>query len=82
MTVSERVAEQFLEVRDTGEANMFNAPKVQRIAYERDLHALVTWIEDHDAGAVGSLVMGNATVGTGDGDPVPLSEFADDRASA
>ena len=75
MTVSQTVAEQFLEVRETGRTNMFDAPAVQQIAHERDLHALVLWIDEHDAGAVGSLVMGEAEVETEDG-PQPLTEFA------
>jgi hypothetical protein len=79
MTVSQTVAEQFLEVRATGRANMFNAPKVQRIAHERGLHALVTWIEDHENAAIGRIVMGDATVQTEAG-TVPLSEFAEGRA--
>ncbi|MBE6001894.1 MAG: DUF5049 domain-containing protein [Sarcina sp.] len=32
----ERVKEQILEIRATGETNMFDLPVVQRMAYERD----------------------------------------------
>jgi kynureninase len=75
MTVSETIALQFLEVRETGRTNMFDAPKVQRIAHERGLHALVTWIEDHGAGAVGKLVMGDASVRTPEGEETPIAEW-------
>ena len=76
MTIPQTVAEQFLEVRETGETNMFDVQNVQRIAHERGLHALVLWIEEHESGAVGKLVMGDAKVDTGEGDPVPFPEFA------
>ena len=37
----ERVKEQILEIRATGETNMFDLPVVQRMAYERDYFELV-----------------------------------------
>ena len=42
-----KVKEQILAIRDTGLANMFDLPVVQRLAYERDFYELVCWIEDH-----------------------------------
>lgn len=41
-----RVREQILAIRDTGLANMFDVPMVQRLAYERDFYELVLFIED------------------------------------
>lgn len=36
------------KVRRSGEVNMFNKSGVQQVAHEKDFHALVTWIEEHD----------------------------------
>lgn len=38
----EEILSQLKEVRDSGEVNMMHASGVQRVAYDRDLHALVT----------------------------------------
>ena len=43
----ERVKEQILEIRATGETNMFDLPVVQRMAYERDYFELVIFLEEH-----------------------------------
>lgn len=40
------IFEQLEEVRILGETNMLDYAAVQRIAHERDLHALVLWLED------------------------------------
>ena len=37
----ERVKEQILEIRATGETNMFDLPVVQRMAFEREYYELV-----------------------------------------
>ena len=43
----ERVKEQILEIRATGETNMFDLPVVQRMAYERDYFDLFIFLEEH-----------------------------------
>ena len=48
--------EQLLEIRDSGETNMFAFNTVHRIAYERDFYELVTWMEEHKD-EYGSLIM-------------------------
>ena len=48
--------EQLLEVRDSGETNMFDFNAVQRIAYEHDFFELVTWMEEH-CDEYGRLIM-------------------------
>ena len=45
--MSERVKEQILEIRATGETNMFDLLVVQRMAYERDYFELVIFLEEH-----------------------------------
>ncbi|MDY5114091.1 MAG: DUF5049 domain-containing protein [Bilifractor sp.] len=42
-----KVKEQILLIRDSGLTNMFDAPAVQRLAYERDYFELVLFLEDH-----------------------------------
>ena len=45
--MNEKIKSQILEVRDTGETNMFLIPAVQRIAFDRGLYELVDWLCDH-----------------------------------
>jgi hypothetical protein len=41
------IKKQILIIRDTGLTNMFDVNMVQRLAFERDFHELVCWLEDH-----------------------------------
>ena len=45
--MTQTIKEQILAIRDTGLTNMFDVNMVQRLAYERDLYELVTYLEDH-----------------------------------
>ena len=45
--MTEKIREQILEIRATGETNMFDLPMVQRLAYDRGFYELVCWLEDH-----------------------------------
>ena len=45
--MTERIREQILEIRATGETNMFDLPVVQRMAFERDYFELVIFLEEH-----------------------------------
>ena len=45
--MTEKVKEQILAIRDTGLTNMFDIPKVQRLAYERGYYELVCYLEEH-----------------------------------
>ena len=45
--MDEKVKEQILAIRDTGLANMFNLPCVQRLAFDRNYYELVIFIEEH-----------------------------------
>ena len=38
---------QLLEIRDSGETNMFDFNMVQRMAFEQDFYELVNWMEEH-----------------------------------
>lgn len=48
--------EQLLEIRDSGETNMFDFNTVQRIAYDNGSYELVNWMEEH-RNEYGSLIM-------------------------
>lgn len=45
--MTERIREQILEIRATGETNMFDLPVVQRMAFERNYFELVVFLEEH-----------------------------------
>lgn len=42
----DKILEQILAIRDTGLTNMFDYKAVQALAFERDFHELVCFIED------------------------------------
>ncbi len=44
--ITDKLFEQILEVRNTGEANMFDIRAVMRIAYDLELFELVSFLED------------------------------------
>lgn len=44
--IDETIREQILEVRDTGQTNMFDLDGVMRVAYELDLYELVNYLDD------------------------------------
>lgn len=45
--MTERIREQILEIRATGETNMFDLPVVQRMAFDRNYFELVVFLEEH-----------------------------------
>ena len=45
--MTEKVKEQILAIRDTGETNMFDTDRVQRMAYDRGFYELVLFLEEH-----------------------------------
>lgn len=46
-TVTEKIKEQILAVRESGLANMFDTAAVQRHAFDRKFYELVLFIEEH-----------------------------------
>ena len=44
--ITDEIFEQILEVRNTGEANMFDIRAVMRVAYDLELYKLVCFLED------------------------------------
>ena len=45
--MTEKIREQILAIRDSGESNMFSIRTVQRLAFERGFYELVMYIEEH-----------------------------------
>jgi len=45
--MTEKIREQILRIRDTGETNMFDIPVVQRMAFDRNFYELVIFLEEH-----------------------------------
>ena len=58
--MNDKVKAEILQVRDTGRTNMFDTNAVQRIAFEMDLYALVTYLEDHKKEYVHFIMTGEA----------------------
>ena len=45
--MTDKLREQILAIRDTGETNMFDTARVQRTAYDRGFYGLVLFLEEH-----------------------------------
>lgn len=56
--MTEKIKEQILKIRDTGETNMFDIPVVQRMAFDRDFYELVIFLEEHPKEYVHFIVTG------------------------
>ncbi len=56
--MTKEVREQIMAIRDSGITNMFDLNTVQRLAYERDFHDLVMYIEEHKAEYVKFIMTG------------------------
>ena len=45
--MTDKVIEQILAIRETGETNMFDVTRVQRLAYEKGFFELVLFLKEH-----------------------------------
>ena len=59
--MTEKIKEQILAIRDSGETNMFDVKTVQYLAYHRDFYELVTYLEDHKVEYIHFIMTGEAT---------------------
>ena len=48
IAMTDKLREQILAIRDTGETNMFDTARVQRMAYDRGFYELVLFLEEHN----------------------------------
>lgn len=58
--MTETIKEQILAIRDTGLTNMFDVNTVQRLAYERDFHELVVYLDENRKEYVHFILTGEA----------------------
>ncbi len=45
--MTDKVIEQIMAIRETGETNMFDVTRVQRLAYEKGYFELVLFLQEH-----------------------------------
>ena len=45
--MTDKIREQIMAIRDSGETNMFDVKTVQYLAYHRDFYELVDYLEEH-----------------------------------
>lgn len=57
--MTSKIREQILAIRDTGLTNMFDKNMVQRLAFERDMHELVLFLEDEPKEYVKFIMYGD-----------------------
>ena len=55
-----KVEEQILKIRDNGLTNMFDLPRVQRLAFDRGYYELVLFIEEHRGEYVRFIMTGES----------------------
>ena len=55
-----KVKEQILKIRDNGLTNMFDLPRVQRLAFDRGYYELVLFIEEHGGEYVRFIMTGES----------------------
>ena len=58
LTMTDKIKEQILTIRDTGLTNMFDVNAVQRIADEMDFYELVIFLEEEKAKYVKFILNG------------------------
>ncbi len=56
--MTEKIRDQVLKIRDSGESNMLAVNAVQRLAYERGFYELVIYIEENQKGYVHFILTG------------------------
>ena len=44
--MTDKIRDQIMAIRDSGATNMMDAARVQRLAFDQDLHELVIFIEE------------------------------------
>ena len=56
--MNEKIRSQILDIRNSGAVNMFSVNEVQRLAFEKDYHELVIFIEERKADYVHFILTG------------------------
>jgi len=58
--MTEKIREQIMAIRDSGAANMMDATRVQRLAFEQDFHELVIFLEENRKEYIRFILYGDA----------------------
>ncbi|MDU3187423.1 DUF5049 domain-containing protein [Ligilactobacillus animalis] len=58
LALREKIRSQVLKIRNTGEANMFDIPNVERLAYYYNCHDLIRYIHEDRAGYLNLILTG------------------------
>ena len=56
--MNEKIVSQIMDIRNSGRVNMFDVPRVQRIAFEMGFYELVCFIEEDRAAYVRFIFTG------------------------
>ena len=56
--MNEKIRSQILDIRNSGAVNMFSVNEVQRLAFEKDYHELVLFIEENRKAYVHFIMTG------------------------
>lgn len=56
--INEKVVSQIMDIRNSGQVNMFDVPSVQRMAFEMGFYELVCFIEEDRAAYVRFILTG------------------------
>nr|DAQ42280.1 MAG TPA: protein of unknown function (DUF5049) [Caudoviricetes sp.] len=56
--MNEKVVSQIMDIRNSGQVNMFDVPSVQRMAFEMGFYELVCFIEEDRAAYVRFILTG------------------------
>ena len=56
--MNEKIRRQILDIRNEGTVNMFSVNEVQRLAFEKNYHDLVVFIEENRAAYVHFILTG------------------------
>lgn len=58
--MTDKIREQIMAIRDSGATNMMDATRVQRLAFEQDLHELVIFIEENRGEYIRFILYGDS----------------------
>lgn len=56
--MNEKVVSQIMDIRNSGQVNMFDVPSVQRMAFEMGFYELVCFIEEDRAAYIRFILTG------------------------
>lgn len=57
--MTDKIRQQIMAIRDSGATNMMDAARVQRLAFEQDLHELVIFIEEQPGEYIRFILYGD-----------------------